>query len=288
MSRLSPVRVPLEGAAGRSRSSKEVLDVARLIARRLVCVLPAQTPGPTGPRAAGRRRRRSQVGDEGLEPRPVRRAGGVLRGMALWGLGSMAYAKKKQNFGGVNEGQADLGAGARRGGRHDRGARPLRVLRGLTCCVGSTPTSGRRRRCRDRRAGGVGHVAGSRQRRRRPRRPRRRRRSTVDDGADVGGGRRLDDDASPRVGAAAADDRLAARAAGRPGRSERVPAASATRPARARSAVDYLSTVKQRSLYLAPARRSRELLDGVGCVRRRRPRRAGRRRWRGSGSCVTR
>ena len=32
----------------------------------------------------------------------------VCSGMALWGLGSMAYAKKKQNFGGVNDGQQTL------------------------------------------------------------------------------------------------------------------------------------------------------------------------------------
>src|SRR3954452_13667873 len=30
----------------------------------------------------------------------------VCFGMALWGLGSMAWSKKKQNFGGVNEGQS--------------------------------------------------------------------------------------------------------------------------------------------------------------------------------------
>ena len=32
----------------------------------------------------------------------------VCSGMALWGLGSMAWSKKKQNFGGVNEGQSML------------------------------------------------------------------------------------------------------------------------------------------------------------------------------------
>ena len=34
---------------------------------------------------------------------------GVCFSGALYGLGSMWYAKKKQNFGGVNEGQAVLG-----------------------------------------------------------------------------------------------------------------------------------------------------------------------------------
>jgi hypothetical protein len=48
---------------------------------------------------------------------------------ALYGLGSMWYAKKKQNFGGVNEGQATLGwaLGAAAG---------TTVLRGLFAFLG--------------------------------------------------------------------------------------------------------------------------------------------------------
>lgn len=48
---------------------------------------------------------------------------------ALYGVGSMWYAKKKQNFGGVNEGQATLGWAL-------GGAAATTVLRGLFAFFG--------------------------------------------------------------------------------------------------------------------------------------------------------
>jgi hypothetical protein len=69
-----------------------------------VGVLLAQAPAPTGPDAP--------ADVEALVTKGLNLALFVVLavsfGMALWGAGSMAYAKKKQNFGGVNDGQQTL------------------------------------------------------------------------------------------------------------------------------------------------------------------------------------
>ncbi len=71
---------------------------------RLAAIWLADTPGPTGAEAPPELADKITLGLN-LTLFVVL---AVCSGMALWGLGSMAWAKKKQNFGGVNEGQSML------------------------------------------------------------------------------------------------------------------------------------------------------------------------------------
>jgi len=71
---------------------------------RAAAWLQAQTPAPTGPEAPADVQR---IVTLGLNLAWFALLAGSFF-MCLWGLGSMAYAKKRQQFGGVNEGQQTL------------------------------------------------------------------------------------------------------------------------------------------------------------------------------------
>lgn len=80
----------------------------------------AQTPTPTGPEAP------PEV--QAMVTRALNfgwfAALACCFGMAIWGAGSLAYASKKQNFGGVNDGKRTIALAL-------GGAALLSLLRGL-------------------------------------------------------------------------------------------------------------------------------------------------------------
>lgn len=80
------------------------MKVSMLTGELAAQMLPGQAPGPTGPAAPAEVQ---SLVTQGLNF-VLFAVLAVAFAMALWGAGSMAYAKKKQNFGGVNDGQQTL------------------------------------------------------------------------------------------------------------------------------------------------------------------------------------